>query len=49
LKPSLVARKIFSADEIRKCVDPGPPKEAEKFVELVYEERHLDREPTPLE
>ena len=49
LRPSLGARKIFSADDIRKCVDPGPPEEAEKFVELVYEERRLDREPAVLE
>ena len=49
LSPSVGARKIFSADEIRKCVDPGPPEEAEKFAELLYEERRLDRESAVLE
>jgi nanoRNase/pAp phosphatase (c-di-AMP/oligoRNAs hydrolase) len=45
----LVRRKVFSIDEILKYIDPGPPKEAEKFVQLIYEERRQDRERVPVE
>ncbi|HMD97661.1 MAG TPA: hypothetical protein VKM93_10085 [Terriglobia bacterium] len=47
--PSTVPRKAFSIDEIRKYLDPGPPKEAEEFVRLIYDERRLDRERVPAE
>ena len=43
----LVRRKPFSIDEILKYVDPGPPKEAEEFVRLIYGERRPDRERVP--
>jgi hypothetical protein len=43
-RPNRVGRKTFSADEIRKHVDPGPAEEAEKFVRLVYDERRQDRQ-----
>jgi hypothetical protein len=42
--PDIVRRKPFSADEIRKYVDPGLAEEAERFVRPIYEERRQDRE-----
>jgi hypothetical protein len=47
--PSIVQRKPFSIDKIRKYIDPGPPKEVEEFVRLIYEERRQDRERVPAE
>jgi len=41
--------KVFSVDEIRKYLDPGPPKEAEEFVQLIYDERRRDGEGTAAE
>jgi hypothetical protein len=40
--PNIVRRKVFSIDQLRKYIDPGPPEEAEKFVQLIYEERRND-------
>ena len=42
-------RKAFSLDEMRKYIDPSPPKEAEEFVELIYDERRRDGEETAAE
>jgi hypothetical protein len=42
-------RKAFSMDEMRKYIDPSPPKEAEEFVELIYGERRRDGEETAAE
>ena len=42
-------RKAFSMDELRKYIDPSPPKEAEEFVELIYDERRRDGEETAAE
>ena len=42
-------RKVFSIGRLRKYIDPGPPEEAERFVQLIYEERHHDRERVPAE
>jgi hypothetical protein len=39
-------RSVFSADELLKHVDPGPPEEAEELVRVIYEQRRLDRERT---
>jgi hypothetical protein len=39
-------RKAFSMDEMRKYIDPGPPKETEEFVQLIYDERRRDNEGT---
>ena len=44
-----VRSKAFSIDKLRKYIDAGPPEEAEKFVQLIYEERRLDRERVPAE
>ena len=41
--------KAFSIGRLRKYIDPGPPEEAEKFVQLIYEERRHDRERVPAE
>ena len=35
-------RRVFSMDEMRKYIDPSPPKEAEEFVQLIYDERRRD-------
>lgn len=43
-RPNIVGPRTFSADEIRRYVDPGPPEEAERLVRLIYEERRQDRE-----
>lgn len=42
-------RKAFSLDEMRKYIDPSPPKEAEEFVQLIYDERRRDGEETAAE
>jgi hypothetical protein len=47
--PNIVRRKVFSIDQLQKYIDPGPPEEAEKFVQLIYEERRQDRERVPAE
>ena len=39
-----VRGKAFSIGRLRKYIDPGPPEEAEKFVDLIYEERRDDPE-----
>jgi hypothetical protein len=33
-------------DEVQKFIDPGPAKDAEDFVQLIYEERRQDGEGT---
>ena len=42
-------RKAFSMDEMRKYIDPSPRKEAEEFVQLIYDERRRDGEGTAAE
>jgi hypothetical protein len=42
-------RKAFSIGRLRKYIDPSPPEEAERFVQLIYEERRNDRERVPAE
>ncbi len=42
-------RKAFSMDEMRKYIDPSSPKEAEEFVQLIYDERRRDGEGTAAE
>ena len=42
-------RKAFSIAEMRKYIDPSPPKEAEAFVQLIYDERRRDGEETAAE
>jgi len=46
---NIVRRKVFSIDQLRKYIDPGPREEAEEFVQLIYEERRHDRERVPAE
>jgi hypothetical protein len=48
-RSNIVRHKVFSIGRLRKCIDPGPPEEAEKFVKLIYEERRHDRERVPAE
>ena len=47
--PSIARGKIFSISRLRKYIDPGPPEEAERFVQLIYEERCYDHERVPAE
>jgi hypothetical protein len=42
-------RQAFSMDEMRTYIDPSLPKEAEEFVELIYDERRRDGEETAAE
>jgi hypothetical protein len=44
--PGTLPPKIFSLDEVQKFIDPGPAKEGEDFVQLIYEERRQDGERT---
>jgi len=41
---NIVRRKIFSAEDLMKHLDPGPRGEAEEFVRIIYEQRRQDRE-----
>jgi hypothetical protein len=41
---NIVRRKVFSAEDLLKHIDPGPREEAEEFVRLIYEQRRQDRE-----
>jgi len=42
--PNVGRRKVILIGQLRKYIDPGPPEEAEKFVQLIYEERRQERE-----
>ena len=44
--PETLLPKTFSMDEVQKFIDPGPAKDAEDFVQLIYEERRQDGEGT---
>lgn len=44
-----VPRKAFSMNEMRKYIDPSSRKEAEEFVQLIYDERRRDGEGTAAE
>ncbi|MGD1103351.1 MAG: hypothetical protein ABSA59_14970 [Terriglobia bacterium] len=49
IRSNIDRRKAFSIGRLRKYIDPSPPEEAEKFVQLIYEERRNDRERVPAE
>ena len=44
--PETLPPKTFSMDEVQKFIDPGPAKDAEDLVQLIYEERRQDGEGT---
>lgn len=43
-RSNIMRRKAFSMGRLRKYLDPSPPEETERFVQLIYEERRNDRE-----
>ena len=40
--PNLVRTGCFSLDRLLSHIDPGTAEEAEEFVRLIYEQRHID-------
>jgi hypothetical protein len=40
--PNLVRAGSFSLESLLSRIDPGAVEESEKFVRLIYEQRHVD-------
>ena len=40
--PNLIRTGSFALDQLLSHIDPGPAEESEAFVNVIYEQRHID-------